>query len=405
MRWQKQVAEQRVASLLEQVTEHVSSDIDLRPQVQQRLAASHQRRSIQSSGQSSDKSSGRFSSTRALAQRRFAPRWGYLMSSAIVIIGLLSAFTFARPLIFSWLGDNGLHGIALQNASLINRSATSQGITLQVEQVYADIARTALTLRIQAPAGYEMATPRLDTVYLLDSQGHRYAVLTGLQVANEGLLEFVPLPLNALTSEQRLTLVVPVLLPGAGRSSLAGPWQIPFQVHPQTAHATTLTAPPVTQSGVTIQPERLDVSSAGARLVVRISGLAADTSLLAVAHIARHDGDAIVGCPPNSRTCVTSGSTSDGALLRLESADGQVLEPSWALAIDPATPDLGVLPTASQFVGPSGAVEVEILFFTPLHAAHGPIQLTIDHLPLTSSHVDASGNEQVASGPWTFALK
>ncbi len=410
MTWQKQVGngqqvdDGRVASLLRQVAEHVPGDIDLRPRVQQRLAASQHRRSIRTSR------STRARSMTGLTQRQFVPRWGYLMGSVIVIVGLLlSAFAFARPLIFSWLGDNGLRGISLDNASLINQSATHQGVTLHLEQGYADAARTALTMRIQVPQGHNMVTPRLDTAYLLDSRGQRYAVLIGQQVGDEGLLEFVPLPIEALSSAQRLTLVVQAMLPNgpvAGGSPLSGPWQIPFEVHPQTAHSTMLAAPPMTQSGVTLQPERLDMTPAGARLVVRVSGLAADTSFLDATHFAQHGGDTIVGCPPNSGSCVTSGSTSDGALLRLESADGQILEPSWVLAMDPATPDLGVIPTARQTVGPSGTVEIEILFFTPLplHAAPGTVQLTIDHFPLKSSHVDASGKVQMASGPWTFAL-
>ena len=50
----------------------------------------------------------------------------------------------------------------------------------------------------------EPVTPRLDQTYLLDSQGHRYAALTGAQVNGEGLFEFIPLPLDALDTEQSL---------------------------------------------------------------------------------------------------------------------------------------------------------------------------------------------------------
>lgn len=394
MRGQKQLDDSRVAGLLEQVTENVPGDLDLRPRVRRRLAASHHGESSQPTYML------------ALKQRQFAPRWGYLMGSVIVIVGLLlSAFAFARPLIFSWLGDNGLHGISLANAPLINRSATSQGITVEVEQVYADAARTAVTTRIQAPQNGEVAMPRLDQTYLLDSRGWRYPALTGLLVSGEGLLEFAPLPDDALTARQDMTLVVQAMFPGSGKAPVAGPWQISFQIAPQAARAITLTAPPMTQGGVTVQPERLDLSPAGARLLLRISGLAADTSLLDAAHVATHDGDTIVGCPPNSHSCASSGSTGDGALLRLQGSDGQVLEPSWTLAIDPATPGVGILSSASQLVGPGGVAEIEVLFATPLHATSGTVHLTIDHFPLKSSHRDANGNEQMASGPWTFTLR
>lgn len=396
MTWQKQLDDGRVAKLLREMTEDIPGDIDLQTRVRQRLALVRQGSSSQAR---------RSTHARMSMQRRLVPRWGYLMGSAIVLVGLLfSAFAFARPLIFSWLGDNGLRGISLQNATLVDRAVTVQGITIRVEQAYADAARTALTMRIQVPQGHQMVTPRIDTAYLLDEHGHRYAVLTGTQVDGESLFEFIPLPISVLSSEQRLTLLVQTVLPTVGSIPISGPWQVSFQVYPQAGRSITLAVPPVSQGKVTMRPERLDLTAAGVRLVLRINGLARDTSLLDVTHFAHHGSDTIVGCPPNSHTCVTSSSTSGGALLQLEGADGQIIEPSWILAIDPTAPDVGVIPNASQVVGASGTALIEILFATPLHVAHGTAHLTIDELHLQSSQVDIGGKEQMASGPWRFAL-
>jgi len=245
-------------------------------------------------------------------------------------------------------------------------------------------------------------SPRADMTYLVDSQGRRYAVLAATQVDGEGLLEFIPLGSDALRSEQTLTLVVQGMIPTGTGSPITGPWHISFQLRPQAARSITFAATPMTRDGVTMQPERLDLTPAGARLLVRMSGLAADTSLFGLTRFVQHGADSVVGCPPGSSTCVTSSSTSEGALLRLQGPSQQVLEPSSVAVVGPGTSDVGAIPTASQTVGPSGSVLIEVLFFTPLHATSGTARLTIDQLALRSTQVNASGQEQVVTGPWTF---
>ena len=382
--------DQQVAHLIRTLADGTPKSVDLLPRIHQQLTSS---------------SAGSSNGMSFFAHLQAVPRWSYMVVSMVLVAGLLfSGFAFARPLIFSWLGDNGLRGISLQGADHVGSTVTNNNITVQVEQVYADAARTAITMRLQAPHEQGAVTPRLDQTYLLDSQGHRYAALTGAQVNGEGLFEFIPLPLDALDTEQSLTLAVESVFPSSGISPITGPWQVHFKVHPQPARSITFAEAPDAQSGVTVQPIRLDLTPAGARLLVRLSGLASDTSLFGLTEFAQHGGDAIVGCPPNTSMCVDSHSTSDGALLHLQGPDKQVLEPSWVVAIDPGSSDVGFLPKAPQTVDPDGSALIEVLFFTPLRATKGAALLTIDQLALRSAQLDANGQEQIVNGPWSFTL-
>jgi hypothetical protein len=382
--------DQQVAHLMHKLADGTPKSVDLLPRIHQQLTSS---------------SAGSSNGMSFFAHLQAVPRWSYMVVSMVLVAGLLfSGFAFARPLIFSWLGDNGLHGVSLHGADHVGSMVTMKDITLQVEQVYADAARTAITMRLQAPHEQGVVTPRLDQTYLLDSQGHRYAALTGTQVDGEGLFEFIPLPLDALNSEQSLTLAVESVFPSSGTSPITGPWQVHFKVHTQAVRSITFTQAPDARHGVTVQPVRLDVTSTGARLLMRFSGLAPNTSLFDLTQFAQNGGDAIVGCPPNTSVCVDSHSTSDGALLHLQGGDKQVLEPSWVVASDPGTSGVGLLPKATQTVGPDGSALIEILFFTPLRVTNGDALLTIDQLPLRSAQLDANGQEQIVNGPWSFIL-
>ncbi len=207
--------DQQVAHLIRTLAEGTPNSVDLLPRIHQQLSST---------------SVGDTNRMRIFAHLQAVPRWGNVAVSAVLLAGLLfSGFAFARPLIFSWLGDNGLHGISLQGADQVNSTTTMKDITLQVEQVYADAARTALTMRLQSPHEQGAVTPRLDQTYLLDSGGHRYAALTGTQVDGEGLFEFIPLPATALGSEQPLTLVVEAMLSPSGSPPISRPLASAFQ--------------------------------------------------------------------------------------------------------------------------------------------------------------------------------
>jgi hypothetical protein len=379
--------DQQVVHLLREAAETIPQDTNLLPRLQQHLVAATTK-----SGDSS----------RSIIQLHTIPRWGYLAVSGVLIAGLLlSAFTFARPLILSWFGDQGLKGLSLQNATLVNRTVTAQGFTVRLEQVYADAARTVLTMQVSS-SGANQATPRLDTTYLADSQGRRYPLLTSSQVQGDGLFEFVPLPNESLNAQQTLTLVIQEMFPGSAAPPVTGPWQITFHVQPRNGRSIPLTLTPQIHTGVAIQPERLDLAPAGIRLVVRISGLKDDTSLATLANFAEQSGDIIVGCPPGSDSCVSTGSTSNGALLQLRGPDGTVLMPNWVVVQDKSAQGVGSIPGAGQVVGSSGSAVLEFLFSQPFHTTQGTVHLAIDQLHLASGSASSQAPEQIASGPWMF---
>lgn len=336
---------------------------------------------------------------------RSLPRWSLPAAVLVVVAALvLSAFAFARPLISSWLGDSGLKAVALQDGTLINQQVTVNGITLEVEQGYADAARTALTMRTTAAAATSGTSdsdmPVPGEMELIDAQQHVYKFFTGTQVEHDGLYEFLPLPPAELDAPQPLTLVVETMERADNVTQIAGPWQLGFTLRPQPGRSVALTQAPVTHSGVTIQPERLDLAPSGVRLLVRLSGLKPDTSLFSLIHFATH-GDDIVGCPPGGHYCVSSGGEGDGAPMHLRGPDGQTLVPGKVVVVRQS---IAVAPATGEAVGPSGSAEIAFLFFTPLHAAHGTAQVVVEQARLSSIHDDANAPEQIVSGPWVFSL-
>lgn len=388
MNWPQR--EQTITRLLRDAAEPAPTEVDLAPRLRQRLAAT----TLDDQGRA----------TAHPQARRRSPRWALGgVAAALVAALLLSAFAFAQPLIFSWFGDSGLRGIALQDGTLINRSATSQGVTVHLEQGYADAARTALTMRFSSADTQHLPTPNLDALYLVDAQGHRSFPLYGSQDNADSLMLFSPLAQNELSTEQPLTLVIQAMLlnSGASTTSVAGQWDIPFHLLPRAGRTVSFAAAPQTQNGVTMQPLRLDLAPTGARLLVRVSGLPADTSLFGLAHFSTQQ-PVITGCPPGSGACVSSGGSGDGATMRLRGADGQSLTPSWVVVATNAAPDVALPPSATQTVGAGGAAVVEFLFFTPLRTTHGVAQVTLAQIEVAS--VIPNGPSGYVNGPWTFAL-
>jgi hypothetical protein len=62
------------------------------------------------------------------------------------------------------------------------------------------------------------------------------------------------------------------------------------------------------------------------------------------------------------------------------------------------------LPLDQQVVGPSGAVVLSVLFFTPLSASSGVAQLTLDQVDVVARDTSGGESERLAHGPWTFSL-
>ncbi len=180
-----------------------------------------------------------------------------------------------------------------------------------------------------------------------------------------------------------------------------GPWQIPFNLTPAAGTAGALSNTPLTHNGLTIQPLRLDVApggggldgvAGGARVVVRVSGLAPGMHLRDLSGF--NPGDGLNG--------YGSGGCGGGTLL-LVLPNGQQIAPSYVHSLGqtvPVTPaeDQAAL---AQTVGPSGTADLEALFFAPIPAGTN-VTLYVDHVP--AQFAGAATSSQI-SGPWEFRLQ
>lgn len=380
-----------VTPLLQEAVEGVPSDMDLRSRISRRLADS-ERQHVTLTGS-------------RLSAYLHHPRRRPAVITAVTLLTLvaLSAFTIARPLIFSWLGDSGTKTISIKDSMLIDKAVTSQGVTLRLEQGYADAARIALTIHVNASGASGLVIPQLNTMHLTDGHGNTYSAITSAQVGGDGLLEFSPLPSAELGSTQTLTLDVQVMETGLTPKFVAGPWDITFQLQPHKGRSITLTQHPVVQNGIALQPMRLDLGPAGVRLLVRVSGLQPDTSLFSLMHFARLGGDTITGCPPAQSTCFGGGTIADGAPLQLQGPGNQALALSWVEVVNSET-QVGYRPSGTAVVGQSGSALLEFLFFTPLHTTQGTVHLTIGSMPVGVESPSSTKSDQMIPGPWLFDI-
>jgi hypothetical protein len=398
--------ERRVGELLAEAATQVPSDLDLHQRIFERLYAAGSRAGLQAGA--SLPAPGRFPGS--------GTRRGHMALAGALVAALLvfSAFAFVRPLMLSWFGDSSLRAIALQDGTVIDRSVTVQGITLHLEEGYADAARTVLTMHISSenpkqsysPVPYPPAgTPLPDHgVRLLDASGNAYMFFTSNQLNEDALWEFLPLPSEALGTPQELTFVVDAMSsqpsnPDNERAVVSGPWEITFRLKPQAGTVIALDIAPQTYGGITLLPERLDLTPAGVRLLVRESGLPPDTSVFSLKHFATRLDD-VVACPPGQHVCARGGGTGDGASMQLRAPGGQTLVPGWVEVTSPA-PQAGV-PIGRQAVGPSGTAELAFLFFAPLKATSGTAHVTFDAVRLASTNPE--DDERSIPGPWVFDL-
>lgn len=396
----RQQALERVAKLaLHHAATEVPEDVDLRTRLHARLEAEAQPTTNSVARRAPTLPGARQAPIRTPA---FAFQRSHAVALLLVATLVVSGFAFARPLILGWFGDSALKAISIKDATTINRGVTAHGVTLTLEQGYADAARTVLSMRIRLHGSTQAVQPQLGgAMRLIDAQGAVYTAFTGSQIQNDGLFEFPPLRSDELGTTQTLTLVAGSVLIGASGGAIDGPWSITFQLHAQAARSVSFSAMAQTHHGITLAPLRIDRAPSGARLLVRISGLAPDASLFTLTHFVR-TGDDIIGCPPGTNMCVgSSGGTSDGALLQLKTTSGQTLTPAWIEVLAPMTGD-PMRANATSVVGPGGGAVLEFLFFTPLDAGTRTAQLTTDQVRVAT--VGPTSTEQRIEGPWTFTL-
>lgn len=321
----------------------------------------------------------------------------YRLAALLVAATLLiSGFAYITPTVFQWLGDSSLQGITLDHATTINKQITVKGITLHVDQVYADAARTAITFHLSSTAS---SVPVPTYLVLTDTSGQIYPAIEGRSVNGEALAEFAPLASD--TQSQVLTLTIRQMhLSNSGRGQLvAGIWQIRFPIIPLVGYSLPIASESLIHNGIAISPQRLDIAPSGTRLFVQISGLAPNTSQRALAQFAM--SRMFQGTSPDG-TGISSDAHSTGALLQLRLPNGQVLQPEWVYPV--GLPDVTALggPTPDQEVGATGKITLEVIFYTSLQGMKGSATLTMDHVNV--SPLNGGTIPQISNGPWIFSI-
>ncbi len=293
-----------------------------------------------------------------------------------------------------------ISGTLVDHSVAVGRAASLHGITITIDRAYADATQTVITYHLQTTINPPL--PALPV--LLDARGHRYAQVSGdWDIDHGGNVIFTPLSPEELGTPQRLTFFTQQmqLSNGTGRGALVdGPWQISFTLTPATGTSQALSNAAVTHSGLTIQPLRLDVAPAGggldgaaggARVVVRISGLA---PAMPLANLLSFDTFFDLGSG--------GGYGCGGSILELAQPDGQHVVPGNIRVLGQTVPitDAEQQPAYAETVGPSGTADVEAVFYTPIPLGAG-VTLYMDRVLAQIAGADKPGH---MSGPWTFQL-
>jgi hypothetical protein len=341
----------------------------------------------------------------------------------LVSLGLVAALIVGFVGV-AWLRNsakNGGHGVTtgqcteiIQDGSLPYLCPPPKHVkaTVEVTQSYADSIRTAVQLRITTPGALiphdrPIVYSRPDSLFLdnptlHDVAGHffgrsglplgSFAYAAGQDTVTD-FMEFDPLPQDELSKPQTLTLRIDKLtLVSMGYAiEVKGPWTITFQVTPQHGHSVNLHVAPQTHDGITIQPLRLDIAPSasvfdqfgdgGERLILRISGLDPKTNLMALGAIS------------------TTARFPDGSGSDYESPVKLLFEKRPPAAIAGAGDDPSVV------VGPTGTVDLEVIFAAPpLAHLTGTQTLTLNQLKLIVDMDSATHLTKMVKGPWTFAI-
>lgn len=315
-------------------------------------------------------------------------------------------------------------GTPVDNSVAIGGQVTVQGVTITLERAYADASQTVVTYQTQTE-GKNIWLADASFPILIDSHGNRYAELDvgggagyiGKTTKAQGEAIFAPLPQNELASTQMLTFFTqqvgatswtsPNSFAAAIPVTINGPWQISFSLTPVAGTAVTLSNSPLTRHGVTVQPLEIDLAPpggglqgtfGGARVMVRISGLAPDMPL---SEVASYDIAFLA-----MRIGGGGGGGCGGGILELVLPNGEQIFPGVVALpelIDQSAPDGSMTAgQQAQTVGPSGTVELEALFYLPVPVVSG-ILLYMDNVATAPGTAKPYPPEQV-NGPWEFQL-
>ena len=298
-------------------------------------------------------------------------------------------------------------GTPVDNSVAIGGQVTVQGITLTLDRAYADATQTVVTYQVETKNFWG---PDPTSPILIDSHGNRYAELDGsghgVKGEEQGEAIFAPLPQSELAPTQMLTFFTQQMegIPSTSYNGLPinGPWQISFSLTPVTGTMVTLTNAPLTRHGVTIQPVEIDLAPpggglqgtfGGARVMIRISGLAPDMPL---SEVARYD-TAVVDMPGGA----SGGGGCPGGILELALPNGEQIFPGVVYLPEETVPT-GPGGQQALTVGPSGTVELEALFYLPIPDVSGTL-LYMDHVAAAPG-TGTPYPPQLISGPWEFQL-
>jgi hypothetical protein len=344
--------------------------------------------------------------TREVVQHRSAPQQRRPQLSAGILVALVAALALAG---FVWLrptaGSTSGTRPQLSGASTVTATstateaptstpvsaaaATDHGITIAIDTAYADASQTNVFVRFTSKV-YQFSTKYQLSQYsgsiieseVVDSEGHAYDPMAGSGGGDHAEENYTPLLPPLLSSPQSLTLVVHQLaltpnigVGGVNGIGFTGLWQVPFIVTPITPDLQQLHVAPITHAGVTVQPltlerftgqHRFDTNNnegAGARLILRISGL------------------------------LTPAALQNAVMFDSASATGAV-NAGAHLTLDEMVPsDTALLPGSVQ----GDTEEVEILYWVPLQINSSLVPLNIDRIRIGSPAM-------YATGPWSFDL-
>jgi hypothetical protein len=405
--------EDRLRTLLARAAEAIPADTDLSPRVYQTLARD---------------------SRGAGAGRVVGPRHVLATVAAVLVVALLAGvLTFLHPR-GSLRPAGGVTGKATNTATTaplpaivpstcapqgvanppaspvtatpvdhsvaVGRHASLNGITITIDRAYADATQTVITYHMQT----NLNPPLPETPVLLDAHGHRYAMTSGDWDIQRGAnYVFTPLPPEELGTPQTLTFFTQQMRladPTGPGALVDGPWQISFSLTPALGTSVALSSTPLTRNGLTVQPLRLDTvpagggldgATGGARVVARLSGLAPGMHLSDLSSfntVFNLGGGGSSGC--------------GGGALELVLPNGQQIMPGVVYLLGQPVPTTPAEQQAAlaQTVGPSGTVDLEALFYTPIPAVTS-LTLYVDHI---AAQLAGAAKPTQVSGPWEFQL-
>jgi hypothetical protein len=396
----------RLEQSLQQTALNVPEQVDLWPQIR-RQALEYQEREL-------SHPHNRFFQTRNM----FRQRKEITIVAALAFVLVVSAFVIITgPVLFQLLGDNALQKASQGHITSIQQSVTVKGVTLQLDGVYADAARTAITYHAATVNSPRNTNVVLGEMTLRDETGHVYQMNEGDGEGNDSLGDFMPVLTDHPGQSTTLTFSVSTMtimpIPNLAaqkpaKSSaqaihilpdqqVSGPWKITFNVTPVAGRTLTLTNAPQTYNGISVQPTRLDIAPSGTRLFLHLRGLPAETLITFLNMFAtRFTG-------PNGSGGHT---TDDSALLLLHLPNGQTIEPVTTDTLEHSKDQPNGNQDLFGVVGSSGDITLEVIFYTDLSQTHGAITITLNKLSLKTLSDDKiqNYNKYWSNGSWNFTI-